>query len=66
MPLSFVNGGRDRLPFLSLFFFLFCRRGRPAKESRRQVDGHGEYDGRVVLGRDAVQRLEIAELQQRM
>ncbi len=30
---------------------------------RREVDGHGEDDGGVVLSRDAVQRLEIAELE---
>ena len=70
-PLPFVSGERELLLFLFLVLFcfrFFCRPGggRPAKESRRQVDGHGEYDGRVVLGRDAVQRLEIAELQQRM
>ena len=40
------------------------RRRRPAEESRREVDRHGEDDGGVVLGRDAVQRLEIAQLQQ--
>ena len=27
------------------------------------VHGHGEDDGRVVLRRDAVQRLQVAELQ---
>jgi hypothetical protein len=27
------------------------------------VHGHGEDDGRVVLRRDAVQRLEVAELE---
>ena len=27
------------------------------------VHGHGEDDGRVVLRRDAVQRLKVAELQ---
>ena len=44
--------------------FVFRRRRRPAEEARREVDGHGEDDGGIVLGRDAVQRLEIAELQQ--
>ena len=32
---------------------------------RRQIDGHGEDDGGVVLGGDAVQRLKIAQLKQR-
>jgi hypothetical protein len=27
-----------------------------------EVDGHREDDGRVVLGRDAVQRLQVAQL----
>ena len=29
------------------------------------VHGHGEDDGRVVLRRDAVQRLKVAELQRK-
>ena len=29
------------------------------------VHGHGEDDGRVVLRRDAVQRLQVAELQRK-
>ena len=31
----------------------------------QDVHGHGEDDGRVVLRRDAVQRLKVAELQGR-
>ena len=49
--------GRPAFPPLLICFLFFRRRGRPAKEPSRQVDGHGEDDGRVVLGRDAVQRL---------
>ena len=32
---------------------------------RGEVDGHREDDGGVVLGRDAVQRLQISELKRR-
>ena len=32
-------------------------------EGGHDVDGDGEDDGAVVLGGDAVQRLQIAELQ---
>ena len=58
---------RPTFPLLlsCVLFFRLRRRGRPAKEPRRQVDGHREDDGRVVLGRDAVQRLQVAELQRR-
>ena len=33
------------------------------QEVVQDVHGHGEDDGRVVLRRDAVQRLKVAELQ---
>lgn len=35
----------------------------PAHEVVHDVHGHREDDGGVVLGRDAVQRLKVAELQ---
>jgi len=34
-----------------------------AKEVRGQSDGHGKDDRRVVLGRNRVQRLQVAQLQ---
>ncbi len=33
------------------------------QEMSRQVDGHWKDDGGVVLGRNAVQRLKVAQLQ---
>ena len=35
------------------------------QEVSHDVHGHGEDDGRVVLRRDAVQRLQVAKLQGR-
>ena len=34
-------------------------------EVRQDVDGHGEDDGRVLLGRDVPQGLEIPQLESR-
>ena len=36
------------------------------QEVVEDVHGHGEDDGRVVLRRDAVQRLQVAQLKWRM
>ena len=49
-----------------MFLLLFADGGgvsAPAEEPGCEVDGHGKDDGGVVLGRDAVQGLEITELE---
>ena len=40
-----------------------CAASLPAHEVRHDVNGQGEDDGGVPLGRDAVQGLQVAQLQ---
>lgn len=37
----------------------------PVKEQAQTLDRHREDDGRILLGRDVVERLQVAQLQRR-
>lgn len=60
--------------YRKLRFHLLCRDDRGLAllaaalihEVIEDVHGHGEDDGRVVLGRDAAQRLQVAELKEQV
>ena len=60
-PLSFYILHHSS-PFTTLRLFLPLA---AVQEVSHDVHGHGEDDGRVVLRRDAVQRLQVAKLQGR-